>query len=296
MPCSAQQKSCTLSIRQRACLGRTDVTASRRNGAGYSLLLPLSYSLTGAMSTTFFAKKACISLLHMLLCLSVQQYVCAPLAQLDRASGYGPEGRGFESLTAYQEREARKHLMLKCLWVFLLSYYGYLHKILPITDKMMSEFQYEKSRYTIAAYRDMIKSVLNFTVHCPRDPESLYSMRLVFGRVPGCQPVALPCGGCEYARETVICWRCRGAINEMFYQNPELPIRGGVVPEYSRHIHYNASCSTSADTSYLPLTMSQCNAFISSRNTVILNKKTGIADIYLLCRASQNDKYFLCVN
>ena len=25
----------------------------------------------------------------------------APLAQLDRASGYGPEGRGFESLTAY---------------------------------------------------------------------------------------------------------------------------------------------------------------------------------------------------
>ena len=27
----------------------------------------------------------------------------APLAQLDRASGYGPEGRGFESLTAYQK-------------------------------------------------------------------------------------------------------------------------------------------------------------------------------------------------
>ena len=26
----------------------------------------------------------------------------APLAQLDRASGYGPEGRGFESLTACQ--------------------------------------------------------------------------------------------------------------------------------------------------------------------------------------------------
>ena len=26
----------------------------------------------------------------------------APLAQLDRASGYGPEGRGFESLRAYQ--------------------------------------------------------------------------------------------------------------------------------------------------------------------------------------------------
>ena len=26
-----------------------------------------------------------------------------PLAQLDRASGYGPEGQGFESLTAYQK-------------------------------------------------------------------------------------------------------------------------------------------------------------------------------------------------
>ena len=28
---------------------------------------------------------------------------CAIVAQLDRASGYGPEGRGFESLTAYQK-------------------------------------------------------------------------------------------------------------------------------------------------------------------------------------------------
>ena len=29
----------------------------------------------------------------------------APLAQLDRASGYGPEGREFESLRAYQKRK-----------------------------------------------------------------------------------------------------------------------------------------------------------------------------------------------
>ncbi len=29
---------------------------------------------------------------------------CAPLAQLDRVSGYGPEGQGFESLTAYQRK------------------------------------------------------------------------------------------------------------------------------------------------------------------------------------------------
>lgn len=71
---------------------------------------------------------------------------------------------------------------------------------------------------------------LDFTVHCPRDRGALYSMRLVFDRVPGCRPVALPCAGCEHAQEALICWRCRGAINEMFYRDPELPIRGGVVP------------------------------------------------------------------
>ncbi len=32
-----------------------------------------------------------------------QKLKYAPLAQLDRASGYGPEGRGFESLTARQK-------------------------------------------------------------------------------------------------------------------------------------------------------------------------------------------------
>ena len=32
--------------------------------------------------------------------LSMIQNRYAPLAQLDRASGYGPEGQGFESLTA----------------------------------------------------------------------------------------------------------------------------------------------------------------------------------------------------
>ena len=34
----------------------------------------------------------------------------APLAQLDRASGYGPEGRGFESLRAYHKGET--------IWIF----------------------------------------------------------------------------------------------------------------------------------------------------------------------------------
>ena len=32
----------------------------------------------------------------------------APLAQLDRASGYGPEGQEFESLTACQKPRYRK--------------------------------------------------------------------------------------------------------------------------------------------------------------------------------------------
>ena len=41
----------------------------------------------------------------------------APLAQLDRASGYGPEGRGFESLTAYQK--APEIVRFQELFVFL---------------------------------------------------------------------------------------------------------------------------------------------------------------------------------
>ena len=41
----------------------------------------------------------------------------APLAQLDRASGYGPEGRGFESLTAYH----REPIDFNGFAVFILS-------------------------------------------------------------------------------------------------------------------------------------------------------------------------------
>lgn len=37
------------------------------------------------------------------------------------------------------------------------------------------------------------------------------------------------CEGRENAQDVMICRRCRGAINEMFYRDPELPIRGGVV-------------------------------------------------------------------
>ena len=52
----------------------------------------------------------------MLLCLSAVKAQCAPLAQLDRASGYGPEGRGFESLTACQK--AREILGFHELFLF----------------------------------------------------------------------------------------------------------------------------------------------------------------------------------
>ena len=33
-----------------------------------------------------------------------------PLAQLDRASGYGPEGRGFESFMARQKKETYNYV------------------------------------------------------------------------------------------------------------------------------------------------------------------------------------------
>ena len=36
----------------------------------------------------------------------------APVAQLDRVSGYEPEGRGFESLLAYQQRDVASKFAL----------------------------------------------------------------------------------------------------------------------------------------------------------------------------------------
>ena len=45
----------------------------------------------------------------------------APLAQLDRASGYGPEGRGFESLTACQKDPKPQGFGSFCFAVVLFS-------------------------------------------------------------------------------------------------------------------------------------------------------------------------------
>ena len=55
-----------------------------------------------------FEKKTCISIQSMLLYFSTQRVRYALLAQLDRASGYGPEGQGFESLRACQKPRNRK--------------------------------------------------------------------------------------------------------------------------------------------------------------------------------------------
>ncbi len=50
---------------------------------------------------------------------NIVNIICAPLAQLDRASGFGPEGRGFESLRAYHGSVAQlaEQLPLKQLVV-----------------------------------------------------------------------------------------------------------------------------------------------------------------------------------
>ena len=47
----------------------------------------------------------------------------ATLAQLDRASGYGPEGRGFESLTAYQK--SSKSYDFEDFCFSLVAFFGY---------------------------------------------------------------------------------------------------------------------------------------------------------------------------
>ena len=49
--------------------------------------------------------------------LSMIQNRYAPLAQLDRASGYGPEGQGFESLTACQKGPSHSG------WPFLAHFF-----------------------------------------------------------------------------------------------------------------------------------------------------------------------------
>ena len=51
-----------------------------------------------------FHYRYCFSLNYVLYYISCL-WGHAPLAQLDRASGYGPEGRGFESLTACHSRK-----------------------------------------------------------------------------------------------------------------------------------------------------------------------------------------------
>ena len=47
-------------------------------------------------------KKTCILKRSVLIYLSAMEARYAPVAQLDRVTGYEPVGRGFESLPAYQ--------------------------------------------------------------------------------------------------------------------------------------------------------------------------------------------------
>ena len=52
-------------------------------------------------------KKACIFILNVLLYAGTCESAYAPIAQLDRVTGYEPVGRGFESLSAYQSNIIR---------------------------------------------------------------------------------------------------------------------------------------------------------------------------------------------
>ena len=49
----------------------------------------------------FLEKRSCIFILDVLIYLGIMN-AHAPIAQLDRVTGYEPVGRGFESLSAYQ--------------------------------------------------------------------------------------------------------------------------------------------------------------------------------------------------
>ena len=71
---------------------------------------------TWNFSLETFEKNTCIFLNYVLIYLSAITQD-APVAQLDRVSGYEPEGQGFESLPARQKK--RNHVFVVAL-LFLL--------------------------------------------------------------------------------------------------------------------------------------------------------------------------------
>ena len=60
----------------------------------------------------FLEKKACFFILNVLLYAGTCESAYAPIAQLDRVTGYEPVGRGFESLSAYQTVQIRTFYQL----------------------------------------------------------------------------------------------------------------------------------------------------------------------------------------
>ena len=71
----------------------------------------------------------------------------APLAQLDRASGYGPEGRGFESLTAYQKSSKSSDFEDFCFsQVVIFGYHFFLTQTLTPTGASSGNRQTARER------------------------------------------------------------------------------------------------------------------------------------------------------
>ena len=62
-----------------------------------------------------FSKKACIFRNSVLEYSSAQEKRYAPVAQLDRVTGYEPVGQGFESLPAYQKSRYPFGCLLFCI-------------------------------------------------------------------------------------------------------------------------------------------------------------------------------------
>ena len=76
--------------------------------------------------------KKCLHFLSGCANILKHSYVYAPLAQLDRASGYGPEGQEFESLTACQT--APKSADFGAVFAFLGTFCGVLILADPYRD------------------------------------------------------------------------------------------------------------------------------------------------------------------
>ena len=96
----------------------------------------------------------------------------APLAQLDRVSGYGPEGQGFESLTACQKQSDRHSAV--GFFVFLLNSFCAAQPVHPAPPPENRRRHAELSDHDLI---DHTERRLQHRLQCRGDRERAYGFK-----------------------------------------------------------------------------------------------------------------------